>query len=526
MRKLLLILLVACLYGKLNAQLTYKDVAPIFYKNCTSCHNGFGHGPSFLTYTQTANYAMAIETELNEGTMPPWSPDSTYTHFSGERFISSADKNKILDWITNGTAKGDTTLAPKPPVYTQYQINATPDLELQIPTFTSNASAEDSYVCFSLPSGLTQDRILKAFEIVAGNPEIVHHVIVNIDTAATTTNDLSGKCYNITGDFSIGGIAPGAPPTIFPNTGAVKMGIRIKKGSKVVLQIHYPAGTSGLTDQTKIRFYFYPIGTTGVRPVYVATPLQNWLLNIPANTVKTFTAKYPGDLANPSTLPFALSMFATFPHSHKLATTIVNNAFKGSDTIPLVRIKQWDFNWQGYYTYKKLVKVPAGYRLFSSHVYDNTTNNPNNSTPPKDVKAGTSTGDEMLFDSYMYLVYQAGDEHLNIDSIISKDPLVTYIGEQANTSFKTYAYPNPFQNKVQIGYQLEKASHVTIEIYNIYGGLVKRIERGVETEGRHEVTWDGKSAAGNGLAQGTYLYVVRNETQQGFGKIMLISDSK
>src|SRR4051812_13415318 len=271
MKKLLPFLIVFIFTGKLNAQLTYKDVAPIFYKNCTSCHNGFGHGPSFLNYTQISSLTPSIEDVLNNKEMPPWSPDSTYTHFVGERFISDADKNKILDWIGSGATKGDTTLAPKPPIYTRYQINTTPDLELTIPTFTSNATAtEDSYVCFSLPSGLTQDRILKAFEIVAGNPEIVHHVIADVDTAGTTTSDLSGKCYNITGDFSIGGIAPGAPPTIFPNMGANKMGIRIKKGSKIVLQIHYPAGTGGMTDQTKIRLYFYPVGTTGVRPVYVS----------------------------------------------------------------------------------------------------------------------------------------------------------------------------------------------------------------------------------------------------------------
>lgn len=520
MKKLFPLLLVACLIGKLKAQSTYKDVAPIFYKNCTSCHNGFGHGPSMLNYTETAGLTASIEDELKTGGMPPWSPDSTYKHFTGERFISDADKNKILTWISEGANKGDTTLAPKPPVYTKYQINVTPDLELQIPTFTSNASADDSYVCFSLPSGLTQDRILKAFEIVAGNPDIVHHVIVNVDTTGTTTDDLSGKCYSITGDFSIGGIAPGAPPTIFPNTGSTKMGIRIKKGSKIVLQIHYPVGTAGQTDQTKIRLYFYPVGTTGVRPVFVTAPLQNWTLNIPANTVKTFTAKYPTDIANPNTLPVALSLFATFPHSHKLATTIVNYAYKAPDTIPLIRIPMWDFNWQGYYTYKKLVNVPAGYRLFSSHVYDNTTNNPNNPNP-KDTKAGTSTADEMLFDSYMYLYYQPGDEKLNIDSLLSNDPLVTSISEQINAPFRTYAYPNPFQDKVQIGYHLGKSSRVSIEIYSIYGGLIKRIERGIETEGQHEITWDGTSATGNRLAQGTYMYVVRTETEQSYGKLTL-----
>jgi hypothetical protein len=502
------------------AQPFYSDVAAIFYKNCTSCHNEFGHAASFMNYTLTAAYSTSIQNELTENGMPPWSPDSTYSRFVHERYISQADKNKVLDWITNGSAKGDTTLAPKPPVYTKYQINAIPDLELSIPTFTSNASTDDSYVCFSLPTGLTQDRIIRAFEIVAGNPSIVHHVIADVDTLGTTSDDLSGKCYTITGDFSIGGFAPGAPPTIFPGKAPLKMGIRIKKGSKIVLQIHYPAGTAGEKDNTKIRLYFYPVGTTGIRPVFVSTPLQNWSLNIPANTVKTFTASYPVS----GGLPVALSVFSTFPHSHKLATNIVNYAYKTTDTIPLIRIKEWDFDWQGYYTFRKLKKIPAGYKLFSSHLFDNTTNNPNNpSNPPVDVKAGTSTTDEMLFDSFQYLIYQAGDELINVDSLIAIDPISTFIGEQANAPFQTYAYPNPFQNKVNIGYVLESASAVTIEIYSIYGGLVNKIETGLQTAGQHEVTWEAKSNTGSGLANGTYLYVIKTGTQQSYGKLNLFS---
>lgn len=519
MKKPLLFIFILVLAVNASAQLTYKDVAPIFFKNCTSCHNQFGHGMPFMNYTETFNSAGAIEGALIDNEMPPWSPDSTYSRFLHERYISQSDKNKILDWISNGAPAGDTTKAPAPPVYTKYQINAAPDLELSIPAFTSNASTDDSYVCFSLPTGLTQDRIIKAFEIVAGNPSIVHHVIANVDTAGTTTDDLSGHCYNITGDFSIGGFAPGAPPCIFPSRAPLKAGIRIKKGSKIVLQVHYPAGSAGQVDQTKIRLYFYPIGTTGIRQVLVSTPLQNWTLNIPANTIKTFTASYPLT----GTLPVNLSVFAAFPHSHKLATTIVNCGFKGTDTIPLIRINQWDFNWQGYYTYRRLVKIPAGYKLFSSHIYDNTADNPNNpNSPPKDVKAGTSTGDEMLFDSFQYLLYQSGDEHINIDSIISLDPLSS-IDEQNNAPFKTYAYPNPFQNKVQIGYILERPSRVSIEIYSMFGSLVKRIDAGQETAGQHEITWDAKSAAGSGLANGTYVYIVKTETQQSYGKLSLLS---
>lgn len=522
MKKLSLVIFISFFSGPTFAQLVYSDVAPIFINRCDGCHHENQHAPSFITYSQVISHASTITAYLNSNYMPPWSPDTTYSRFSHEHLISTPEKNAILNWIANGTPAGDTTLAPAPPVYPQYQLYGAPDLELKIPTFTSNASTNDSYVCFSIPTGLTQNRIIRAYEIVAGNATIVHHVIANIDTLGTTTSDLTGACYNISGDFSIGGYAPGASPTVFPSSGPLKMGISIKSGSKIVLQIHYPAGTAGVQDSTKIRIYFYPPGTTGVRPVYVTTPLQNWSLYIPANTVKTFTAQYPAS----GTLPYSISMFSAFPHSHKLATFMVNYAYAATDTIPLIRINNWNFDWQGYYTFKQLVKVPNGYKLYSRHIFDNTTSNPNNpSSPPVTVIAGTSTTNEMLFDSFQWLIYEPGDELYNIDSMLSQEYVVNGINEhisRVSSDLRTYAYPNPFENKVNIGYFISETSKVTIEIYSILGTKLKTLQSNQEMSGTHEIIWDGRDDAGRKIANGSYIYIVKAGNKQSYGKLSLM----
>jgi hypothetical protein len=528
MKKILLpFVLIFTSLAPLAAQTTYPNVAPVFYSRCTSCHHENSHAPSFLTYSDILPHIATMDAYLTSGYMPPWSPDTTYSRFSHERTIAPAEKAMILNWIANGAPAGDTTLAPPAPTYAPYQLNGVADLELTIPTFTSNATSDDSYVCFSIPMGLSQNRVLQAYEIIAGNPDIVHHVVANIDTMGTTTSDLSGGCYSITGDFSIGGYAPGAPPTVFPSSGPLKMGITIKAGSKIVLQIHYPLGTAGLQDSTKIRFFFYPVGTTGVRPVYVTTPLQNWSLIIPANTVKTFSAIYPSS----GGMPFATSMFAAFPHSHKLATTMVNYAYLSTDTVPLIRINKWDFDWQGYYTFRNLAKVPFGYKLKSTHVFDNTTANPNNPTsPPANVYAGTSTTDEMLFDSFMWLVYQAGDETVNMDSILSLDPLLnTTVGiaeQPINNKTNTYAFPNPFNNKVTIGYTLDSPSKVSIDVYSIYGTCVRTLQSEMVDAGAHEIVWDGTNNTGSQLAAGSYVYIIRTAERQDYGKLTLLSADK
>lgn len=467
----LLMFIVATFSNSAKAQLVYKDVAPIFYNNCTTCHHVGGGGPMpLMNYSQTSVFASAILYHVQQGHMPPWSPDTTYSRFVNERLISSSERNDIISWVNSGALKGDTTLAPAAPVYTsQYKLSGTPTITLKIPTFSSNASSSDSYVCFSIPSGLTQDRILRAYEIIPGNPAIVHHVIVNVDTTGTVTSDLSGTCFNAPGDMGIGGYAPGAAPTVFPGQAPLKAGIRIKAGSNIVLQIHYPPGTSGEIDSTQIRMFYYPPNETGVRPVYNSAPLQNWSLYMPANTVTTFTDKYPDS----GTLPISLSMFAAFPHSHKVCKSIINYAYAGTDTIPLIRINKWDFMWQGYYTYPKLIKVPAGYRLFSSHEYDNTVNNPDNpNNPPSLVIAGTGTDDEMLFDAYLWLEYQPGDELIDIEELLSNDTLLTLHANEIllPPSLQAFVYPNPASNKLSI--YLSKKSEYNIQIMTITGQTI------------------------------------------------------
>ena len=517
MRVLLVTLIFIAVTFPASAQLTYKDVAGIFYARCTSCHHEGGAGPfPFMTYSQTVFYNVDIVDALNDGFMPPWSPDTTYSRFLHERIITDSEKNAILDWIANGAPAGDTTLAPPPPAYIGYQLNGTPTLELQIPTFTSNAVSSDSYVCFSLPTNLAQDRYLRAFEVVPGNASIVHHVLLNVDTLGTTVDDLSGTCYTIPGDFGLGGFAPGAPPTVFPGQAPLKLGILIKAGSKIVLQMHYPAGSAGMIDSTKVRFYFYPVNETGIRPVAVVTPLQNWNLLIPPDSISTFSASFVP-------FPIDISILATFPHSHLLCSNLVNYAHSGTDTIPLIRINEWDFEWQGYYNYRYPVKIPAGYILEGQHTYDNTVNNPNNpNNPPQFVIAGLNTTDEMFFDSFQLAYYLPGDENIDIASLLANDTLLVGVQPVANQqNFKALVYPNPASDFIT--FHIEGiAGDFTIDIFTIDGKLENRFQRSVINNEIFTETWNPVGNSGIRLSPGVYLYKISGHSVQHSGKIVLL----
>jgi hypothetical protein len=459
-----------------SQSLTYaNDIAPIINSKCASCHHQGGIAPFALTsYTSVFANKNAILYDVQNDIMPPWPPDTAYSRFVGERTLTSSEKNKIINWINQGAPSGILSQAPPTPTFQSgYQLQGTPDLVIKIPVLTSSATTQDQYVCISVPSGLSQDRYIKAFEIVPGNKSIVHHVILNGDTSNQFPAGIYNNCFTNADDVGIGGYVPGQGPVVFPSTGGTKFGLRLPKNTNLVFQMHYPAGSYGQQDSTQVRFFFYQPGEPGIRTMYVIPLLQNWQLSIPANSVVTYsnTCSNSGLFAN-CMLPVPVSVYGAAPHSHLICKSLVNYAFNGTDTVKLIRINRWDFHWQGFYTYKKMKKVPAFYKWVSRHIYDNTSanvNNPNN--PPQLVTAGENTTDEMLFDSFYLTFYQNGDENINIDSLITVS--INEINGKNENSVSFKVYPNP-ANEVIFIENLNSNDSYEFKLYNTFGQLILR----------------------------------------------------
>jgi len=155
-------------------------------------------------------------------------------------------------------------------------------------------------------------------------------------------------------------------------------------------------------------------------------------------------------------------------------------------------------------------------------MYDNTTNNPNNPNPAL-VIAGTSTTNEMLFDSFKYLSYQAGDENISIDSLLANDSLLsTSVNEVLPVNVQSYAYPNPFNEFVKIGYELTRSAETSVSIYNIYGSIVKNISSQYNSAGAYSVNWDGRNNSGTKVSAGIYFYTIHAGKSETSGKIVLM----
>ncbi|GAB4133511.1 MAG: hypothetical protein Fur0041_05770 [Bacteroidia bacterium] len=477
------------------------DVAPILYANCTGCHNPNGIAPfSLMTYNDAANHAAYIQAAVTGRTMPPWPPDTSYTRFSHERVLTQQEIQTIDDWVNNGFPSGNLSQAPTPPTYNGGPAITNPDLVVQMQTYTVNTGA-DLYRCFVVPSGITQDEFITKVEIVPGNRPVVHHVLVYQDvqnTCVTLDNNDPGPGYT-----SFGGVGSNTASLIagwVPGQGVYElpanMGIKLFANSYIIMQIHYPGGTFNQTDSTQVRFTFSSgvVRNVSLSPVINhALSLTNGPLYIPADSVKTFYAQ--------ENVQFNSTLISIAPHMHLLGQTITSYAVGPApnyDTIPLIHIPQWDFHWQGFYTYRQCIHIPSGSVLYAHATYDNTINNPDNPNfPPQDVWQGESTTEEMMVIYYAYLPYQPGDENIIIDSTILTDVQQQQFIDIVKTPQLYDPYPVPSNGEdMTFSYFLPEKGSVLLEITDMSGRTVAVVQNANNGAGFHNVRFASQALSG------------------------------
>jgi hypothetical protein len=454
-----------------------KNISCIIYSHCTGCHNPNGLAPfSLTTYNDVYNYRNSLVSVIESRKMPPHLPDPNYSHFAGENVLKADEIQLIKDWVNNNSPEGTASPLPEP-VYNQTEVLTNPDSRLKIPTFQIPNTGEDLYQAFVISNPSPTVKYISKIEVVPGNRNIVHHVLVFQDTSyRVVANDSS---YNGPGYLSFGGVGsnsakligtwvPGSGITEFP-TG---MGIKLDAGSRIVVQIHYPNGSAGQTDSTKLNIQYNSstLRNVNITPILNNNNLTNGPLDIPANTTKTFYAQY--------TIPVNVTVVSVGPHAHLLCKSFECYGIPPSgDTIKFIKIDDWDFHWQGGHNFQKPIKIPAGTVLYSKSFYDNTTNNPENpNNPPQRVTLGEATTDEMMLIYFGFLLYQNGDENIIVDSAVhlkhylNCDPGVQI--DNGEPLKEIIVYPNPAHNNIKIN--ITNNTIFSTDIYNSTGQLVSR----------------------------------------------------
>ena len=374
-----------------------KDVAPILFEQCASCHHPGGSAPfSVLDYATVRANARPITAATGSRRMPPWLPEPGYGEFAGMRRLTENQIDTIRRWVEQGMLEGNRAELPSVPQFSgEWQLGQ-PDLVVKLPRpYTLRSGGEDVFRNFVIPIPTGETRYVKTVEIRPGSAHFVHHGLIAIDeTRSSRLRDERDAEPGFDGmdmgdaqmpDGSLLGWSPGMLP--FP--GIEGSTWTLKSGSDLVLQLHMmPSAQSQVVDPV-VGFHFAKAPGSG-SPTYVLMLDADWALDIPAGAT---------DFAVVDTmqLPVDVEALVVYPHAH-----YVGKSVEGWATLPdgtrqwLIRIPRWDFKWQDVYRVARPTSFPKGTTLSMRWTYDNSSAHPLHvNHAPARVVAGNKTTDEM-----------------------------------------------------------------------------------------------------------------------------------
>lgn len=402
MRKALLLFLVILVFPMLGARRRValppqgptfnKEIVRILQQNCQSCHRPGDIAPfPLLTYRDTAARADEIKYMTQTRKMPPWKAAEGCGDFVGVRAMSAQDIGLLASWADGGAPEGDAVDLPAALTFSESWALGTPDLTLSMTKTFTPPPDRDEYRCFSLPTNATQDLWVSTIDFRPGDRGTVHHIVPYLDsTGASAKLDKDGSGYQCFGGplvndpQVIGAWSPGARATPLPSGTAV----RIPKGSRVIMQVHYhPHFGKVAPDRTEIGMY-----TTKdpVRKRMHYDFAANTQLLIPAGAKDQQVDAYVP-------LDEDIEIVSIYPHMHLLGKRMSIDAVLPNGTkVCMINVPNYEFNWQGAYVYRTPLTLPHGSQIHIEAHYDNSAdnfNNPNN--PPRDVRWGEASTDEM-----------------------------------------------------------------------------------------------------------------------------------
>jgi hypothetical protein len=405
----------------------YEDVSLLVAENCTGCHNDGGIAPfSMESYESTAPWAGLIADSTEDKLMPPWhasvsdqcQPPFPYLH---DPQLSDEQIQMFRDWADLGAPEGDPADA--------VELPAPPDLGLADPSTTVlmespievavEGSTLDYFHCVSFDPGNTEEVYVDGFQVIEGNREILHHVLMYVDTDGESASWEGGVKENCGGGSGLSGApqlvagwVPGSAPLEPPEGVAVTL----PPGARIVYNVHYHATGAGpqVDDSTGVALrwsnqapdytsLFTLIGSPGIGTS------NTGLLHIPAgekNHFEEFEWEVSVD-GQPIPDIVDIRIWTIANHMHKVGVNMKVWIERAGEELCLLHTPRWDFNWQRFYNYD--VPIEDGFQVKGGDVvhvqceYDNTLDNPAvvealaevGLEEPIDVFVGEGTLDEM-----------------------------------------------------------------------------------------------------------------------------------
>ena len=424
----------------------------LIYEKCANCHYKNGPAPFSLTsYKDIVKRKKMISHVINSDYMPPWPADPNFSNFLGEKTLSEKEKKVIQNWLKQ-----------KNEAFDELEISfqdkkRTPDLIVRMnKEYKIDGDNSDKFLMMKFPFEIPKDTFIESINFVPGNKQIVHHVNAHlisynekkknifegeriIDTEIFPDSICFKKLNLFNDDGSIPALSrsvsnylPGSVQASYPN------GIGVLKASKknviLVNDFHYGPSARDTTDNSYFEIYFsknpptrnlreITLGTLGLKQDYYSFDTTFYCVQ----EIKPKLIIKPNQILSCSTRTKVLkdiSILTINPHMHLLGKKIKSYAITPQkDTINLIKINDWNFRWQYFYTFEKMLKIPKNSDIIVEATFDNTKNNLDNPfDPPRKIsekidwngKGSMKTSDEMLQFIITYLPYKQNDENISL----------------------------------------------------------------------------------------------------------------
>src|SRR6266550_2627847 len=154
-----------------------RDVAPIIFKHCTTCHHPTGAAPfNLITYADVRQRATLIAAVVKSRLMPPWKAEPGYGgEFIGQHPLTDAELDTIQRWVRSGIAEGNPRDLPRVPRWTAgWQLGEPDQVVTLSQPYLLPPDGGDVLRVFVIPIPLAAARYVKGLEFRVGNPRVVH----------------------------------------------------------------------------------------------------------------------------------------------------------------------------------------------------------------------------------------------------------------------------------------------------------------------------------------------------------------
>ncbi len=374
-RCLLIVCILTARSVEAQSRVTFtRDVAPIIWSHCATCHRSGAVAPfSLTTYDDVKRRATLIRDVTARRIMPPWKPTPGSGDFADSRRLSDADLATLQRWVDDGVPEGNRAdLPPLPRWESGWQLGV-PDLVVTMPRpYTVRAESQDSDVfrTFVLPIPTDRPRYVRAIELHSDNARVVHHANIGVDrTRSSRLLDAKDAEPGYSGGMVQDARYPegqmlGWTPGQAPHAAPPGMQWRLDPDSDLVVQMHLQP--TGKTERLIVRVGFYFTDDAPSR-----SPLG---LRLGSETIDIPPGMAHYVVEDQFVVPADVEVLAVQPHAHNLARQMTAGAIRPNGSrLPLIEIEDWDFRWQDIYRYRNPVPLPRGTTISMRYVYDNSS---------------------------------------------------------------------------------------------------------------------------------------------------------